>query len=245
MKIKIKATAALTINDHVTRGLDTTYGALIGLDHDGEVVATQAFELKMTGSQIDIDHLRQRIVLLSQVSPATEFQGLYCVAGPVPQEMVAQAAQHDYVAKFVLEKCNSAIQCKDPYSGARLDFQLAPGPTERIAADTARNHYIYTQGANEVRGPSEVAMAKSLAQLEIRVKQLVSLSPTTAEFDRKLVYLANKVRHFKHPAAVDLDWIIPHLSLLENEISLVHALIAQEARRIPTMLHIDSHPSLE
>lgn len=245
MKIKIKATAVLSINDHVTRGLDTAYGALIGLDHDGEVVATQAFELKMTGDQIDTDHLRQRIVLLSQVNPATEFQGLYCVGGPVPQEIVAQAAQHDYVAKFVLERSNSEIQCKDPYSGTLLDFQLAPGPTERIAAETARNHYIYTQGANEVRGPSEVAIAKSLAQLETRIKQLVSLTPTTAEFDRKLVYLANKVRHFQHPEAVEIDWIIPHLSLLENEISLIHAMLGQEARKIPTMLSIDSHPLLE
>lgn len=225
MTCLIRAVVLLSISDHRSRNSLHKYGALVGRDNGSDVIITHAFEVKSDAKGLDMAFLTKKLTLITTVSPAAKFMGLYSTLdNDLPDHIVGQLQQeNEHIPSVFLAPQGKGFKCFDAQTGEDIAYTLAPGESEVIATSTVQSYPNYTQDEPEIEQENVEPLVKSLQQLQAKIQDVLSnASAPDAETDLLLMHLATLIANYRGDAAApEYQLVTSHLCLLSNQLAAV------------------------
>lgn len=223
MIVQLKATALYAILDQISRNASLA-GVLVGSESDDSILVADVFELKWLDHKIDYDNLNKRLRLLLVVSPQASLVGLYLTDGKPPLGAIEDFKQYgDTLPAIYVLFQGKDIKCYTCSEHLSVPMTILAESTEAIATNTIHSHANYTKDEPELTQVSEEAVVLSLDQLESRVRKLLKATELSADTERDLVYLANKLSTSPKSTPDDLELISSRLAILTNLLSATRA----------------------
>lgn len=224
MNVQVQALTLYAISDQISRN-SCSYGMLIGTQTDNLIRVKDAFELKFDNGSIDFAYTSKRLALLQTVSPSLEWVGLFTIDGrSIPDAIWSQFLQSTVpTICLTFHPEMKKILCLHSITREALPVAVVAEETEEIATSTIHSHYNYTNEEPELTQENEESLALSLQQLERKVHSILAKETYSAETERKLVHLANKLSNYQGEPSDAYQLFSSQLSLLTNQLSTVGA----------------------